>query len=180
MLRTLPPRDLLLRLQLILVLVGPAVALAVEPPAASTPAVSAPGARAPTLTPAEVDARAGVIFNEIMSPYCPGVLLSGCGSSLAADLRDSIKDRVRQGHSHEQIMDWLVSIYGSDILGLPSYSGPGALVWVLPGLALAIGLGGAYLRLRQSRQSPPPAPAPAPPADDALRQKLEAELRERD
>jgi len=138
-------------------------------------------ADAPPLSPGEVDAEAAIIFNTVMSPYCPGVLLSGCGSSPAVALRDSIKARLRRGHTREQVMDDLIATYGEDILGLPSYSGMGGLVWLLPGLALAFGLAVAYWWVRQVRRAPEPAAPPpaAGPADESLRRKLEAELQER-
>lgn len=132
-----------------------------------------------TLTPAEVDAESSVIYNTVMSPYCPGVLLAGCGSGAAAALRDSIKAKVRRGYSREQIMDELLAVYGADILGMPSYTGTGGLVWLLPGLAFAFGLAGAYWWVRQGRQTPAPATAAPAPADEALRRRLEAELKER-
>ncbi|MFH1571195.1 MAG: cytochrome c-type biogenesis protein CcmH [Gemmatimonadota bacterium] len=141
-------------------------------------AAAAPGAVAQNLAPQplDVDTEAGEIFNAVMSPYCPGVLLAGCGSSAAAALRDSIKVHLRRGDTRQEIIDNLVAVYGEDVLGMPSYRGTSSLVWLLPGLALALGLGGAYWWVLQCRQTPPPAAPPPARVDEALRRKLETEL----
>lgn len=138
-------------------------------------------AQGQALTPVEVDTEASKIYNSVMSPYCPGVLLAGCGSGAAAALRDSVKAHLRRGRTREQIMDDLLAVYGADILGMPSYTGTGGLVWLLPGLAFAFGLGGAYWWVRQGRQTAPPAVAVSPAAagTEALRHKLEKDLQER-
>lgn len=128
------------------------------------------------------DAEARVLFHALMSPYCPGSLLSDCPSRQAAALRDTIRAQLRRGRAAQAIVDDLVGVYGPDILASPPLAGLGGLAWVG---AVAIFLGGLGLAVWWLRRGGGPTPPPAPPmprpdsapsADDALRRRLQSDL----
>lgn len=98
----------------------------------------------------EVLKEARKIFNEIMSPYCPGKTLSNCTSSQAELLRARIREQLANGVDRSEIIAGLVEQYGDGILAAPPNKGFARLVWLMPGVALAIGLVivVAYLRRR--------------------------------
>jgi cytochrome c-type biogenesis protein CcmH/NrfF len=60
---------------------------------------------------------AAELTRELMSPFCPGLLLSDCQSSGARDLRAEIRARVDAGESKGQIVDDLVARFGPGVRG---------------------------------------------------------------
>jgi cytochrome c-type biogenesis protein CcmH len=127
----------------------------------------------------EVERQARRIFTVVMSPYCPGLLLADCTSSAAAALRDSIKAELGRGRSAEEILEELAATFGDEILALPPNRGVARLAWLAPVLALVASLGILVWRLRRRREATPvlPPSVPAVAGEEALRQRLEAELR---
>jgi cytochrome c-type biogenesis protein CcmH len=120
------------------------------------------------------------IYNQIMSPYCPGQTLSNCGSGSAEVLRAEIRDRLAAGESPETIMASLVEEFGEDVLAEPPKSGFASLVWLGPIVLLLAGsvVIVAYLR-RNTSHATPGGVAGADRADDsALRARVEDELKD--
>lgn len=78
------------------------------------------------------------VYDQIMSPYCPGQTLSNCGSSQADILRDQIRQRIAAGESAESIVQSLVDEFGDDVRAEPPKSGFASLVWLGP-IVLLIG-----------------------------------------
>ncbi len=76
------------------------------------------------------------------SPYCPGVLLSDCGTTQARELRREIEARAATGDSEDEILDWVREEYGAQAIARPETSGVGLVVWLVPA---AIFLAGAAL-----------------------------------
>jgi cytochrome c-type biogenesis protein CcmH len=89
--------------------------------------------------PASVEARARRIESQVWSPYCPGRLLSDCSTRQAADLRDEIETRLRRGETEADVMAWLRSNYGEQVLARPEASGAGLAVWLVPLAVIAAG-----------------------------------------
>ena len=96
----------------------------------------------------EQEARAQEVFRSIMSPYCPGRLLSDCPSSLAAELRDKIRERVGRGESKLEIESYLYTAFGEEIRGAPTTEGFGAVAWIAVPIFFLLGLGAVMLWLR--------------------------------
>jgi cytochrome c-type biogenesis protein CcmH/NrfF len=82
--------------------------------------------------------RAFAIAGNLMSPFCPGRLLSECQSRGAFDLREEIATRLDRGESPQAIVDDLVRRYGDGIRGVPGLQGFGLVAWTMP-LVLAGG-----------------------------------------
>jgi len=76
------------------------------------------------------------IARELMSPACPGKLLIDCTSGEAKQLQQLIRQKLRQGQSKEEIIDYFVQIYGEKILAAPPKRGFYWMAWALPFLAL--------------------------------------------
>lgn len=87
---------------------------------------------------AEVPAEARAIINAALSPFCPGLTLQACTSPSADSLRRVIVARVRSGDAPEKITADLYADYGEAIRAAPLKSGAGLVVWVVPGLVVAI------------------------------------------
>ena len=95
--------------------------------------------QAQTPTQQEVDQKAGRLFDQVMSPFCPGRTLSNCPSPQADVLRDGIKERIRAGAAADDIWEELYAAYGDQVRSVPRASGFNLLAWVIPGLFFALG-----------------------------------------
>ncbi len=127
--------------------------------------------------------QADTIASTIMSPFCPGRLLRDCPSSLATELRDTIKTRIEQGESADAVTESLIALYGESLRAAPRFSQFGIVGWIAPFAFLLLGLGAIGIWLKalkkpasalQSTGADSPPLAPLPPdlqsrVDRALR-----------
>jgi cytochrome c-type biogenesis protein CcmH/NrfF len=130
-------------------------------------------------TQEQVDRQASKLFDQVMSPFCPGRTLTNCPSPQAEVLRNGIREQLQAGATTDDIWEDLYEAYGDQVRSIPRASGFNLLVWVIPGLFFVLG---ALLLVRWLR--PPPSesdsPRPAEPEqiDPAAEQRLEQELSE--
>jgi cytochrome c-type biogenesis protein CcmH len=120
------------------------------------------------------------VAKQLYCPVCPNTPLDVCQTKACEDWRAQIRDELTQGWSDQQIIDYFVSQYGERVLAEPQRRGFTSFVWLLPVLAILLGIGIVYEILRgwRTRQSTA-APAPAlPEIPDEIREKIERELRE--
>ena len=118
-------------------------------------------------------------ISELRSPYCPGFMLEVCPSPQAQALRDSIYDLAAQGATSDEIVEWMIGNHGEEWRGLPRRSGAGLLAWVIPPLALLLGVGAIIGWYHSTRRKEGEIAEPeAPPMSDEERQKLSLALRE--
>ncbi|MCB0338543.1 MAG: cytochrome c-type biogenesis protein CcmH [Bdellovibrionales bacterium] len=78
------------------------------------------------------EAQAADISSALMSPFCPGRLLSDCPSASAAELKHKIKERLHAGESPDQIRESLLAIYGDQLRAAPSMQNFGLVAWLAP------------------------------------------------
>jgi len=128
-----------------------------------------------------VDRDARIIFETVLSPYCPGRTISNCPSPQADVLRNEIKDKLASGQAPADIKDELYETFGDELRTVPRARGIGLLAWVVPGIAFLTG-GSAIalwmLRTSASRSAVPEARSSVLNPDAQAR--LEAELNELD
>ncbi len=124
----------------------------------------------------------------IMSPVCPGKILSACPSAEGAQLRELVRRKVEAGETLAQIVQYFVDVYGPEVLPAPPPKGFNLAAWLMPFMALFAGLGVVLVlvkawtssaarkkRERISRQAN--APSSGGPGDD-LENRLQRELEE--
>jgi cytochrome c-type biogenesis protein CcmH/NrfF len=117
------------------------------------------------------------LWNDLMSPYCPGRTLAECPSTQAEKLRLWIVEQEEAGRSAEEVTSELYATFGDVLRQAPLPRGVGLAAYVIPVLLL---LGGAailvlFLRRQGRRRAPEPAPDPVP-GDPELERALEAEI----
>ncbi len=140
-------------------------------------AISGTHAQTPTQQQ-DVDQQASRMFDQVMSPFCPGRTLTNCPSPQADILRDGIKERLRAGATADQIWDELYAAYGDQVRSVPRASGFNLLAWIIPGLFFALG---ALLLIRWMRprwRGTPTAPMPEQQLDPELEARLQSEMAE--
>ena len=120
---------------------------------------------------------AALLFDSVMSPYCPGRTLSACPSDDARVLREEIVDSLSSGRSVEEERARLIEKYGDEILGTPSDSRVRVASWASPALFFVIGL--FVIQRFVSRRAFLAQPNAAQPLDAEMRSRIERELSER-
>ena len=99
------------------------------------------------------------------------------GAPLAQQMRGVVRDRLKLGHSPEDIKEYFLSRYGDYIMMQPPAHGVNWVLWAGPFILL---LGGGLLLYKEVigwvKRTPAPASAPPPPLDEQERQRLEREL----
>ena len=130
-----------------------------------------------TPTNAEEEARRAISL--LRSPYCPGFMLEVCPSAQAEALRDSIYDLAAQGMTSNELVEWMIANHGEEWRGLPQRSGIGLWAWIIPPLALLLGIGAFVGWLRANRRSGPEEVAGEPsPISESDREQLTAAMRD--
>lgn len=117
---------------------------------------------------------ASEISGNVMSPFCPGRLLSDCPSNQAAQLRQKIEQRIESGESKDTVIDWIYAVYGDGLRAAPKKSGFGLVAWVAPFLFLFLGLIGVYAWLK--KKSSTVLPESAPNLDPETQARVDSEL----
>jgi cytochrome c-type biogenesis protein CcmH len=99
------------------------------------------------------------------------------GAPLAQQMRGVVRERLKLGHSPEDIQEYFLSRYGDYIMMEPPKHGVNWFIWVGPFILL---LGGGLLLYQEVngwvRGTPSPPAATPPPLDEQARQRLEREL----
>ena len=91
------------------------------------------------------------IASEIRCPTCRSQSVADSDAPAARFIREEISRRVQEGQTDEQIRSYLVGRYTDEILLDPSREGVGAVVWVLPLLAVTVALAALALAFRRWR-----------------------------
>ncbi|MAM09499.1 MAG: cytochrome C biogenesis protein [Rhizobiaceae bacterium] len=119
----------------------------------------APLTSAQAVTPDEVlddpalEARAREISAELRCMVCQNQSIDDSNADLARDLRLLVRDRLVDGDSNEEVIDYVVSRYGEFVLLKPRFSPKTWLLWGAPALLVVIG-GIVVWRLSKSRRAP--------------------------
>jgi len=86
---------------------------------------------------------------------CQNESLASSRSDLAKDLRQEVREKMKQGMSDQEIIDFLVSKYGDFVLFDPPVKSYTLLLWYGPFALLLIGLAGLVFQLRKRKNAPP-------------------------
>jgi len=80
------------------------------------------------------------ISNELMCPVCQGQTVAESNSKLAISMRDVIKQKMTEGKSKNEILNYFIEIYGDNILATPPVKGLNILLYFTPILFLIISI----------------------------------------
>jgi cytochrome c-type biogenesis protein CcmH len=129
------------------------------------------------LTPDELlkdpalEARARSLSGQLRCLVCQNQSIDDSDAPLAKDLRVLIRQRLTQGDSDRQVMDFVVSRYGDFVLLKPRFTLKTLLLWATPFVVL---LAAALAMLMRRR--PVTLATPERPLTDEERQALEKAL----
>ncbi len=110
-------------------------------------------------------ARAERLTHQLACPECQGESVADSNSVSSRAMREDIPRRIAAGETDPEIRAAYVSKYGEKVLRTPANSGIGLVAWVVPAVALFLGLAGIALTLRRWSRTPR---LPATPDDEAV------------
>jgi cytochrome c-type biogenesis protein CcmH len=120
---------------LLVTLVAPTAALAVEPDE--------------ILKDPNLEARARHLSEELRCMVCQNQSIDDSAAPLARDLRLLVRERLTKGDSDNQVLNYLVSRYGEFVLLKPRFELHNLLLWGLPPFALVIGMVALFVTARR-------------------------------
>ncbi len=89
--------------------------------------------------PPTLDERVHDVASQIQCPVCNGESVADSPSALAAQMRGVIRQKLEQGESEQQVIQYFEARYGDTILESPPVSGFTTLIWLPPVLMLLVG-----------------------------------------
>jgi cytochrome c-type biogenesis protein CcmH len=113
---------------------------------------------------------------------CNQILLecNHVGCSYSTRMRDELTAAVTRGDSDNSVLQWFIQTYGTTVLAAPTNTGFNRMAWIMPYLALVVGIGLVVAIVGVWRKRPLVAPAHLPAASraadlDRFRQQAQRE-----
>ncbi|MGB7540775.1 MAG: cytochrome c-type biogenesis protein [Burkholderiales bacterium] len=111
---------------------------------------------APVADDPVLEQRMMALAAELRCLVCQNQTLADSNADLAVDLRNQIREKMKQGASEADIVEFLVARYGDFVLYRPPFKATTALLWLGPLLLLLAGLGALFFRIKRRRVSDEP------------------------
>jgi cytochrome c-type biogenesis protein CcmH len=127
-----------------------------------------------SVSEAEIRDQAREIESELIAPCCWSQPVSQHYSREAAEIRREVHDMLAGGRTRDEILEIYVAKYGERVLARPRARGFNVLVYLMPWLALGVGIYVLARVLKGSRKgadgTPPPSLVPQRYAMDVERE----------
>jgi cytochrome c-type biogenesis protein CcmH len=101
-----------------------------------------------------LDARTAEVAAQLRCPVCQGLSIQDSPSELSQQMKAVVRDQLRAGKSPDEVKAYFISKYGEWILLEPKPQGFNILVYALPVLLVALGLGVIFVSVRKWTQPP--------------------------
>ncbi len=97
-----------------------------------------------------LESRARDISQGLRCVVCQGENIDESNADIAGDMRRLVRERLLEGDSNQQVMDYMVERYGEFVLMRPTTEGANKLLWAAGPMLflLALIIAGFYLRGR--------------------------------
>jgi cytochrome c-type biogenesis protein CcmH len=119
------------------------------------------------------------VARQVRCPTC-NTPLDVSNAPVAIDMKRYIAEKRDAGWTQDEVIDGLVDEFGRGVLATPPKSGFDLLAWIVPALAVALGLASIPFITRAWARRPRTAAGPeAPPPSDEEARRLDEELRRR-
>jgi cytochrome c-type biogenesis protein CcmH len=135
-------------------------------PATAGPKAVVGDPRGQPVPASELDGRTRDVSALLRCPVCQGLSVADSPATMALRMKDEVREMLAAGYDQEQILTYFERSYGEFVRLKPPLRGVNWLVWLAPGLGLALGLGLVFWALK-ARRGPAEA-ASAVPGPDTL------------
>ena len=96
-----------------------------------------------------LEKRVMALSEKLRCLVCQNQTIADSHSDLAMDLKSQVREKLRQGQSEQEILDYMVERYGDFVLFLPQVKSTTWLLWFGPFVLLALGLVMLMVKLKQ-------------------------------
>lgn len=104
---------------------------------------------------ASLEQRALSIDRSLICPVCPGETIDQSQVELAKQMRALVREKLAEGWSREQILDFFVQRYEEKVLAAPPKEGFNLIAWVVPPAAMVTAGFILFLVVRAMRRTGP-------------------------
>jgi len=109
---------------------------------------------APATADPVLEARVMRLSAELRCLVCQNETIAASNADLAVDLRNQVREMLRNGQTDRQVFDYMTARYGDFVLYRPPLKATTALLWFGPFVFLAGGLLGLWWMLRRRNRLP--------------------------
>ena len=88
----------------------------------------------------EMEQKAQGLDRMLVCPVCPGETIDQSQVVLAKQMQELVREKLKDGESEEEILEFFIERYGENVLTAPRKQGFNLLAWVFPPVAAFIGL----------------------------------------
>ena len=104
---------------------------------------------APAAADPALEKRVMTLADELRCLVCQNQTLAESNAPLAEDLRNQLREKMREGKTDKEVVDFLVERYGDFVLYRPPLKGTTVLLWFGPLLLLVAGFAVLLRRVRR-------------------------------
>lgn len=101
---------------------------------------------------AALDARVQKLSEELRCLVCQNQSLADSHADLAIDLKNQVREKMKQGASDADVLTFMTERYGDFVLYRPPMKATTLLLWFGPGILLLAGLIALFMRLKRRNQ----------------------------
>lgn len=112
-----------------------------------------------------LEARARALSQELRCLVCQNQSIDDSNAPLARDLRVLVRERLVQGYSDRQVLDFVVARYGEFVLLRPPFGPATWALWIGPAAVFVVAGAGVAVWLRRRRRA---GDEPAPLTEEEL------------
>ena len=98
-----------------------------------------------------LEKRVMALAEELRCLVCQNQTLADSHATLAIDLKNRIRELLREGKTEREVLDFMVQRYGDFVLYRPPLRATTALLWAGPFILLALGVTGWIVWMRKSK-----------------------------
>jgi cytochrome c-type biogenesis protein CcmH len=116
-----------------------------------------------------LEARTREVAALLRCPVCQGLSVADSPATMAQRMKDEVREMLAAGYDQDQVLTYFERSYGEFVRLKPPLRGVNWLVWLAPGLGLALGLALVWRALRaRSETRAATEGAPGIPGPDTL------------
>ncbi|MDO8413598.1 MAG: cytochrome c-type biogenesis protein CcmH [Gallionellaceae bacterium] len=110
------------------------------------------GEAVPTTDDPVLEKRVMAVADKLRCLVCQNQTIADSHAELAIDLKNQVREKLRQGQSEQQVLDYMVARYGDFVLFQPQVKSTTWLLWFGPFVFLGLGFVVLIAMLRKRRQ----------------------------
>jgi cytochrome c-type biogenesis protein CcmH len=111
------------------------------------------GEAVPTADDVALENRVTALTSELRCLVCQNQTIAESHAALAIDLKNEVREMLRQGKTEEEIKNYMVARYGDFVLYRPRVESSTWILWFGPFALLALALGVLAFKLGQRRRA---------------------------